>query len=96
MTELRTPDGKRFRSTHEWLRAQGDVPVAKFRIFDPVKELILEGWKNLQTKARIITKLRRPGPMEIEEFRQKSDAKGREKVQAKMTKELIDRRLRGG
>lgn len=91
--QLRTQDGKRLRGTQEWLKAQGDDPVAQFRIFDPDKEIVLEGWKNTKTKGRLITKMRRPVGAELTEFRTKAETKGMNLVNAKRTKEIIDRKI---
>lgn len=68
---IRARDGRRLRSTQEWLNAQGDDEVAKFRLFDDSTKVVIEGWKNTRTKARFLTKARPPTSLEEEEFKRK-------------------------
>lgn len=91
----RTPDGKRLRSTSEWLRVQGDDEVVKFRIYNETENRVLEGWKNVRTGARTLTGLRRPTDVEEREFKTKVKRSDIELCNARATKEMIDKRIRG-
>ena len=84
---MRTSDGKRHRSTQEWLNAQGDDPIQKFRIINVEEDKVLEGYKNTKTKQRLLTKVRRPTTAEV----LSANTKAFTQQKTRPAKELIDR-----
>jgi hypothetical protein len=87
---MRTQDWRKLSSVKEWINKQGNDEVAKFRIYNPKTNMILEGWKNLRTKARLLTERRRPEGREELELRTRADSKGRIIDIARATREFLD------